>query len=669
VWSDNETSIDLLGFQHLTSVVIGIVKNKHLLPATIGIYGDWGGGKSSLIQMVQTELEAEEGVVVLPFNGWLFEGYEDAKTALMGSVLEELLSHRKFLSKANDEVKRLGKRLLRRINVLKVVSALGKFAFAAKTAGLGPLLLGLSGGSDLAAAGKEFIEKAKEIDPEEAKKFLKDQKESEGAQDQEYSLRKSVREFRKDFGELLERSDIKTLVIVIDDLDRCLPDSIIETLEAIKLFLFVERTAFIIGADEELVRYAVRKRFPEFPGDRREVGTAYLEKLIQFPVRVPPLGRSEVETYISLLFTALSGLDEAELKKARQLVTNPQSADLTSPRFNLAVAQTLFTDLKPDLVERLALAQRIAPILGTGMNGNPRQCKRFLNMLLMRLAMAASRSVELSQRVLAKLMLLEYFKPELFKQLASTQSAQGGKPREIARLEQAATGTTTFAAVAAAPDSAAHGLGNGEDGKKKRTTRERVAESESPLSADFQLWLDDPWTHDWLASEPALAAIDLRPYFFFSRDALRILGGAAQRLSVPAQQVLQKLLSESEAVRGNAIKEGERLGAADAAAIFEALANRAREEEDHSRDNSALSALISWSKSRTELRLQLISFLMSIPDTALPINVPTQLVLACKNTEAEMAAKQLVERWAKSAVNPGLAKTADAAVTRLLAKA
>jgi hypothetical protein len=666
MWSDNETSIDLLGFQHLTSAVIGIVKNQHLLPATIGIYGDWGGGKSSLIQMAQTELEAEEGIVVLPFNGWLFEGYEDAKTALMGSVLEELLSHRKFLSKANDEVKRLGKRLLKRVNVLKVVSALGKFAFATKTAGLGPLLLGLSGGSDLAAAGKEFIEKAKEIDPEEAQKFLKDQKESESAEDQEYSVRKSVREFRKDFSELLERSDIKTLVIVIDDLDRCLPDSIIETLEAIKLFLFVERTAFIIGADEELVRYAVRKRFPEFPGDRREVGTAYLEKLIQFPVRVPPLGRSEVETYISLLFTALSGLDESELKKARHLVTNPQSADLTSPRFNLAVAQTLFADLKPDLVERLALAQRIAPILGAGMNGNPRQCKRFLNMLLMRLAMAASRGVELSQRVLAKLMLLEYFKPELFKQLASIQSTQGGKPREIDRLEQAAMGTT--AAVTAAPDSAANGLGNGEDGRKKRSTGKR-AESESPLSADVQLWLDDPWTHDWLASEPTLAAIDLRPYFFFSRDALGILGSAAQRLSVPAQQLLQKLLSESEAVRGNALKEGERLGAADAAAIFEALANRAREEEDHGRDNSALSALISWSKPRTELRLQLISFLMTIPDTALPINFPTQLVLACKSTEAETAAKQLLERWAKSAVNPGLAKTAGAAVTRLLARA
>jgi predicted KAP-like P-loop ATPase len=83
MWSDNETAIDLLVFQYLTKAVCEIVKNEHLLPATIGVYGDWGGGKSSLIQMATAELEKDDDIVVLSFNGWLFEGYEDAKTALM----------------------------------------------------------------------------------------------------------------------------------------------------------------------------------------------------------------------------------------------------------------------------------------------------------------------------------------------------------------------------------------------------------------------------------------------------------------------------------------------------------------------------------------------------------------------------------------------------------
>ena len=65
-----------------------IVKNEDLLPATIGVFGDWGGGKSTLIEIVRTQLTSKEqreaGTVVLSFNGWLFEGYEGAKTALMG---------------------------------------------------------------------------------------------------------------------------------------------------------------------------------------------------------------------------------------------------------------------------------------------------------------------------------------------------------------------------------------------------------------------------------------------------------------------------------------------------------------------------------------------------------------------------------------------------------
>ena len=237
--------------------------------------------------MATAELEKDHDIVDLSFNGWLFEGYEDAKTAL-GTILEELLSHRNFLRKATDGAKKLGKRLLHRANLLKVLSAGGKIALAAKTAGIAPLPLRLSASSDIVETGKQLSEKVKSLELPSPNELL-EEKTSEDS-DEKHGVRKIVREFRKDFHQLLKQANLKTLVVVIDDLDRCLPDTIIETLEAIKLFLFAERTAFIIGTDEELVRHAVRKRFPEFPGDRREVGTAYLEKLIQFPVRVLPWG-------------------------------------------------------------------------------------------------------------------------------------------------------------------------------------------------------------------------------------------------------------------------------------------------------------------------------------------------------------------------------------------
>lgn len=191
----------------------------------------------------------------------------------------------------------------------------------------------------------------------------------------EHGERRSVREFRGDFAKLLSQTKRKKLVVVIDDLDRCLPETIIETLEAIKLFLFVGHTAFIIGADERLVKYAVRRRFPEFPGERAEVGRDYLEKLIQFPIRVPPLGRLETERYISLLFASRSlGAEAFAALRSAAIECDPKT--LHSERFNQDVAPKVLGQVTGDLADDLSLAERIAPVLASETIGNPRQCKR-----------------------------------------------------------------------------------------------------------------------------------------------------------------------------------------------------------------------------------------------------------------------------------------------------
>src|SRR5205085_118745 len=116
---------------------------------------------------------------------------------------------------------------------------------------------------------------------------------------------------------------------------------------------------------------------------------------------------------------------------------NRDADHLSEVTINHGVVQEVLGAVPGDLAENLSLAERLAPVLTTGWSGNPRQCKRFLNMLLMRIAMAASRNVPLQKRVLAKLMLLEYFKPESFKRLAAVQAEQNGRPRELAQLERA----------------------------------------------------------------------------------------------------------------------------------------------------------------------------------------------------------------------------------------
>lgn len=666
MWSDNETNIDLLGFEHLSNAVISIIRRDDLLPATVGVYGDWGSGKSSLLQIIQEELEEDDGTVILSFNGWLFESYEDAKTALMGSILEELLEHRKVLPEAKDKIKKL----LKRVNGFKLVAGLGKIAVGL---GSGVLPIAMSGGLDFLSIFSALKDKGKEIDVAALKGVVeeKDKKKEE----EEASRRRQIREFREDFAELLTESKIKRLVVVIDDLDRCLPDTIIETLEAIKLFLFVKNTAFILGADERLVMYAVRKRFPELPGERVEIGRDYLEKLVQFPVRIPPLGRTEIEAYISLLFTGLTAdLTDEQREQARQFAIKRNFEDLTTVNFNLTAAQTLFgKDLPEILKEQLNLAGRIAPVLAVGLKGNPRQCKRFLNTLLMRLEMGRFREIDLQQRVLAKLMLLEYFKPESFRRLADLQAQQSGQPKEIVLMEQAARQSSSISGKSlsldilgnapVAPAGAERKSAN-EKGHKQSAEGKR-AEKTPTLEGEFSLWLSQTWTHNWLELDPPLANIDLRPYFYFSRDLLSSpLGAEINRMSPNAQEILAALFNESKAVRDGAMKKVAGLSLADAAAIFENLSERAQREEEYGKDNQPLQRLFELATERKELLGELVLLLGRLSETAIQPVVVVQLLGACEGDPSEPTAQELVEKWAVSGGNRLLAKAAQMRLER-----
>lgn len=56
MWKDSETEVDYLNFDYIIDAVTKIVLDEELSPSSIGLYGDWGSGKSSLMKMIERKL-------------------------------------------------------------------------------------------------------------------------------------------------------------------------------------------------------------------------------------------------------------------------------------------------------------------------------------------------------------------------------------------------------------------------------------------------------------------------------------------------------------------------------------------------------------------------------------------------------------------------------------
>jgi hypothetical protein len=612
MWSDNETNLDFIDYQHLVNAVQSIVDKDSLLPCSIGIFGDWGSGKSSLMKMIADNYQDKDDILVISFNGWLFEGYEDAKTVLMGRIVDEIIKKRKLEEKGI----KLAAKLLRRIDVMKLGGSAIRYGLGFAT--MGPAGLALASASDM-------FSKLKEGDYEQ---YIKDKQEDK---DPEETLRNNIQEFHRNFEDLISETKIKKVIVLIDDLDRCSPDTVIGTLEAIKLFLFTKNTAFIIGADERLIKYAVRRRFPEIPGDNAEVGRDYLEKLIQFPIRIPPLNSAELATYINLLFTNLY-IDVGEFGIMREQVLKKRNEKQFDFIYGLSNVDEFVNKVNEDLKSALSLSAQITPVLGVGLNGNPRQSKRFLNTLLLRQMMAKSKGQDLNIRILAKLMLLEYFKSETFKSFYQSQAENSGSIKEVELLEALASSSPAFDA----------------DKKSKDDT--------SKLNPEYQAYLQDAWLKVWLSSEPSLKGQNLQSYFYFSRDKLSVSGINLQRMSPAAQEIFKKLINDAEIVRNVGLKEAETINMADASGIFEALTERISQLDNHNGESPLLKRLFDFCEKKPELMSQLIGYCEKLPEQVLPINVPTWLLSVTENGAFYESAKKIVEKWSKSSTNSTLAK-------------
>lgn len=126
ILSDNETKVDLLNNEAIAKTIVSLIKDSKEQPISIGIHGDWGAGKSSILEMVENEVKLASSVSgkkysCIRFNGWKHQGFEDSKVALMSSIISELVlleTDAPFALKVQhiDEIEKELKRTMSRIS-------------------------------------------------------------------------------------------------------------------------------------------------------------------------------------------------------------------------------------------------------------------------------------------------------------------------------------------------------------------------------------------------------------------------------------------------------------------------------------------------------------------------------------------------------------------------
>jgi len=500
MWSDNETPDDLVGFRVHADLLRELIIDPTVLPVTIGVFGDWGGGKSSIMQMLKADFEARaktggiddkpyESAAVIYFNGWLFEGYDDAKSAILTSVLTALRDHERF----GPKIKNQAVRLLKQVDLMRgarvFFGGLAKAGVvAATTGGVGaPIAV-----AETARAGGEALKAAMPTDESAVEEIVPD-----------------VRGFRDGFAQMLKDSDIKTLVVIVDDLDRCSPERIIENLEAIKLFLNVPSTAFVIGADPRIVRHAVAYRYRDAFTPRAGEGeslareadrlvTDYLEKLLQITYRLPRLSPSEIETYLALLFCRRE-LGDERFEKCVSHSRASRAADRYRTFGYRDVEEALKPAPVPDrLKDSLRLCSAVAGHMTDVLQGNPRQVKRFLNTFFLRRRLAAAAGLKgVRDDILVKLMLLEYKHAQIFTGLLNSINPETGCSDLLERAEG-----------------------------------EKLDEQK-----DGKAWATDVLQR-WLKLEPLLAHTDMRDYLWVTRDRLESTLSGITMISPRVRQIV-----------------------------------------------------------------------------------------------------------------------------------
>ncbi|MBK9941299.1 MAG: hypothetical protein IPP13_06740 [Kouleothrix sp.] len=418
-YSDQSTTQDELGFTPFAAALAAIPHEVALAdtPLTIGIYGPWGSGKTSMMSMILKRLDHTR-CTTMWFNAWRYAQQESLWRALLLSVVESLrvlIKHdadwlKQYITHHNrldpnappigrDEAGLEQARAALTSRLDDLASSLYKSVdreepgaiefqwdkaskLAAGTiirAGFSyiPVLGGIAdviGKAGDKASEKDYAEKIFDLFQRERTRIY---------QAQVQSLEQFLEKLCALVKDLVTDLD-RRLVVFIDDLDRCLPEQAIGVLEALKVFLDIPGCVFVLGMDREIIERGIRVRYKEFALSGNAAGASfpiaerdYLEKIVQVPFTLPPLNPAVIHTFLSARLPTIPAL-------------RGQAAD----------------------------QEQVAQLMTTGLLRNPRKVKRTFNIFRLHLTLDRAHGRTTPAGLIAKLTVLQSSFADLYERIA-----------------------------------------------------------------------------------------------------------------------------------------------------------------------------------------------------------------------------------------------------------
>ncbi len=359
-WSDRPllgAADDHLHFDDYADALTEVILSGET-PLTLGLFGPWGSGKTSLMRLIIGRLQQRREppqIHVVWFNAWR---YERSDEAIWRAFLLQVLESLKRLPDLDDGDRQAiadwETRLYTELNRKEA----GTLHLDWGKAGKAALHLGLS----LLPTPAGLLEVLKAVDANQssiealAEAFTREQREIHRRQ------LLLLEEFRHGFERIVAEQIVarqRILVVCIDDLDRCLPDRALEVMETIKLFLDVPGSIFLLAADHRRIEAVVAKRFGQ---QEAGLGQSYLEKLVQLPFYLPPLEEEQIEAFLNRIAPALT--EPVRAIFARGLAPNPRMIKRTLNIYHLLRslaerrrARGLMSEVDPERLAKVVVIQ------------------------------------------------------------------------------------------------------------------------------------------------------------------------------------------------------------------------------------------------------------------------------------------------------------------------